>query len=85
MIVKLERTAEDAIEFSVTMNDEEHTLVDKDKYPISKDKDKMESLYSEDSFKVVVVEDYQPKKINTMAFYFANQRPFDLITFAPLK
>jgi|GEM_PF-3674346 len=85
MIITLARTAEDTVEFSVTMNNEKHTMVDKDKFPISHNKKKMESLYGEGSFKVVVVEDYQPKKTDVMAIYFANQRPYDLITFAPLK
>jgi len=85
MIITLARTADDTVEFSVTMNNEKHTMVDKDKFPISSNKEKMESLYGEGSYNVVVVEDYQPRKINTMALYFANQRPFDLITLAPMK
>jgi len=45
----------------------------------------MESLYGEGSYHVVVVPGYQPKNIDTMAIYFANQRPFDLITFARIE
>jgi hypothetical protein len=84
MIVNLTKTAEDTIEFSVTMNGQKHTMVDKDKSPYASNKEKMESLYGEGSYNVQVVEGYQPKQIDTMAFYFANQRPFDLITLAPM-
>jgi hypothetical protein len=85
MLVSLARTAEDTVAFSVTMNGIEHIMVDKDKAVQYADKDKMESLYGEGDFTVQVVPGYQPQKIDTMAFYFANQRPFDLITFAPLE
>jgi len=85
MIVNLTKTADDTIEFSVTMNDQKHTMVDKDKSPYASNKEKMESLYGEGSYNVQVVPGYQPRQIDTMAFYFANQRPFDLITLAPLK
>ena len=84
MIIRLKRTAEDTIEFSITLNNEKHTLVDKDKSSLASSKDKMESLYGEGSYNVVVVPGYQPKNIDTMALYFANQRPFDLITLAPI-
>ena len=85
MIITLERTAEDTVAFSVTLNNEKHTYVDKDKSPYASDKEKMESLYGEGSYHVVVVPGYQPKNIDTMAIYFANQRPFDLITFARVE
>jgi hypothetical protein len=85
MIISIERTAEDEIAFSVTLNNEKHTYVDKDKSAIASDKEKMESLYGEGSYNVVVVPGYQPRNIDTMAIYFANQRPFDLITFAALE
>jgi hypothetical protein len=82
MVITVERAAEDTIAFSVTLNKEKHTYVDKDKSPHASDKEKMESLYGEGSYNVVVVPGYQPKNIDTMAIYFANQRPFELITFA---
>jgi hypothetical protein len=82
MIITLERTAEDTVAFSVTLNNEKHTYVDKDKSPHASDKEKMESLYGEGSYNVVVVPGYQPRNIDTMAIYFANQRPFERITFA---
>ncbi|MHC4619513.1 MAG: Calx-beta domain-containing protein [Planctomycetota bacterium] len=82
MIITVERTGEDTIAFSVTLNNERHTYVDKDKSPHASDKEKMESLYGEGSYNVVVAPGYQPKNIDTMAIYFANQRPFELITFA---
>ncbi|HUW19865.1 MAG TPA: Calx-beta domain-containing protein [Sedimentisphaerales bacterium] len=82
MVITVERTAEDTVAFSVTLNNEKHTYVDKDKSPIASDKKKMESLYGEGSYNVVVVPGYQPKNIDTMAIYFANQRPFERITFA---
>jgi len=85
MIITLERTAEDTVAFSVTLNNEKHTYVDKDKSPYASDKEKMESLYGEGSYHVVVVPGYQPKNIDTMAIYFANQRPFELITFAKVE
>jgi hypothetical protein len=85
MIISIERTAEDTVAFSVSLNNEKHTYVDKDKSPIASDKEKMESLYGEGSYNVVVVPGYQPRNIDTMAIYFANQRPFDLITFAAMK
>jgi hypothetical protein len=85
MIITLERTAQDTVAFSVTLNNEKHTYVDKDKSPYASDKEKMESLYGEGSYHVVVVPGYQPKNIDTMAIYFANQRPFDLITFAKIE
>lgn len=85
MIITLERNAEDTVAFSVTLNNEKHTYVDKDKSPYASDKEKMESLYGEGSYHVVVVPGYQPKNIDTMAIYFANQRPFELITFAKVE
>ena len=85
MVITLERTAQDTIAFSVTLNNEKHTYVDKDKSPYASDKEKMESLYGEGSYHVVVVPGYQPKNIDTMAIYFANQRPFELITFAKVE
>jgi len=85
MIITLERTAQDTVAFSVTLNNEKHTYVDKDKSPYASDKEKMESLYGEGSYHVVVVPGYQPKNIDTMAIYFANQRPFELITFAKVE
>jgi hypothetical protein len=53
MIITLERTAEDTIAFSVTLNNEKHTYADKDKSPRASDKEKMESLYGEGSYHVV--------------------------------
>jgi len=85
MIITLERNAEDTVAFSVTLNNQKHTYVDKDKSPYASDKEKMESLYGEGSYHVVVVPGYQPKNIDTMAIYFANQRPFELITFAKVE
>ncbi|MHC4154265.1 MAG: Calx-beta domain-containing protein [Planctomycetota bacterium] len=85
MIITLERSAEDTIAFSVDLNNEKHTYVDKDKSPHASDKEKMDSLYGEGSYNVVVVPGYQPKNIDTMAIYFANQRPFERITFARMK
>jgi len=85
MIIQLERTAKDTIAFSVTLNDIKHTYVDKDKSPYASDIEKMESLYGTGSRHVVVVPGYQPRNIDTMAIYFANQRPFDLITFAKIE
>ncbi len=82
MIITLERTAEDTVAFSVSLNHEKHTYVDKDKSPHASDQEKMESLYGEGSYNVVVVPGYQPQNIDTMAIYFANQRPFERITFA---
>ncbi|MHC4646394.1 MAG: Calx-beta domain-containing protein, partial [Planctomycetota bacterium] len=85
MIITLERAAEDTVAFSVDLNNEKHTYVDTDKSPHASDKEKMESLYGEGSYKVVVVPGYQPNSIDTMAIYFANQRPFERITFAKMK
>lgn len=85
MIISVARTAEDTVAFSITLNNEKHTYVDKDKSAIASDKEKMESLYGEGSYNVVVVPGYQPSNIDTMAIYFANQRPFDLITFSALE
>jgi hypothetical protein len=85
MIIALERTAKDTIAFSVTLNNEKHTYVDEDKSPHAADIEKMQSLYGEGGRHVVVVPGYQPKNIDTMAIYFANQRPFDLLTFAKLE
>ncbi|MHC4621191.1 MAG: Calx-beta domain-containing protein, partial [Planctomycetota bacterium] len=85
IIITLERTAEGTIAFSVTLNNEKHTYVDKDKSPHASDKEKMESLYGEGSYNVVVVPGYQPRNIDTMAIYFANQRPFERITFARVE
>jgi hypothetical protein len=99
MIITVERTTEDTIEFSVDMNNEKHIMVDKNKYLLSQDKDKMREHfgmgaygtgaygtgYGPGVYEVEIDEDYQPEKIDVMAIYFANQRPFDLITFAPLK
>jgi hypothetical protein len=85
MIITLERTAQDTVAFSVTLNNEKHTYVDKDKSPQAAGMEKMESLYGTGSRHVVVAPGYQPKNIDTMAIYFANQRPFDLITFAKLE
>jgi hypothetical protein len=99
MIIAVERTTEDTIEFSVDMNNEKHIMVDKNKYLLSQDKEKMREHfgmgaygtgaygtgYGPGVYEVEIAEDYQPEKIDVMAIYFANQRPFDLITFAPLK
>jgi len=85
MVITLERTAEDTVAFSVALNNVKHTYVDEDKSPYASDKEKMESLYGEGSYHVIVVPGYQPKNIDTMAIYFANQRPFDLITFARIE
>jgi len=99
MIITVERTSEDTVEFSVEMNNEKHIMVDKNKYLLSQDKDKMREYFGKGAYgtgaygtgygpgvyEVEIAEDYQPKKIDLMAIYFANQRPYDLITFAPLK
>jgi hypothetical protein len=98
MILKVERTTEDTIEYSVDMNNERHIMVDKNKYLLSKNDKLREEFgmgaygtgaygtgYAQGVYEVEIAEDYQPEKIDIMAIYFANQRPFDLITFAPLK
>ena len=99
MIVRVERTAEDTIEFSVNMNNEKHTMVDQDKVALAANKEKMRKKFGMGAYgtgeygtgyaygvhRVDIADDYQPSKIDVMAMYFANQRPFDLITFAPLK
>jgi len=99
MIITVERTSADTIEFSVEMNNEKHIMVDKNKYLLSQDKDKMREYFGKGAYgtgaygtgygpgvyEVEIAEDYQPEKIDLMAMYFANQRPYDLITFAPLK
>ena len=98
MILKVERTTEDTIEYSVDMNNERHIMVDKNKY-LLKQNDKLREEfgmgaygtgaygtgYAYGVYEVEIAEDYQPEKIDIMAMYFANQRPFDLITFAPLR
>ncbi|MHC4707350.1 MAG: Calx-beta domain-containing protein [Planctomycetota bacterium] len=98
MILKVERTTEDTIEYSVDMNNERHVMVDKNKY-LLKQNDKLREEfgmgaygtgaygtgYAYGVYEVEIAEDYQPEKIDIMAMYFANQRPFDLITFAPLR
>jgi hypothetical protein len=78
---RLERTAEDTVEFSVTLNGIKHTYVDTQSKDQSEPGKPMESLYGTGKLNVVAVPDTQPKKIDTMAIYFANQRPFELITF----
>jgi len=99
MVITVERTTEDTIEFSVDMNNEKHIMVDKNKYLLSQDKDKLREHFGMGAYgtgaygtgygpgvhEVKIAEDYQPEKIDVMAMYFANQRPFDLITLAPLE
>jgi hypothetical protein len=98
MILKVERTTKDTIEYSVEMNNERHIMVDKNKYLLSKNDKLREEFgmgaygtgaygtgYAQGVYEVEIAEDYQPEKIDVMAMYFANQRPFDLITFAPMK
>jgi hypothetical protein len=98
MILKVERTTEDTIEYSVDMNNEKHIMVDKNKYLLSKNDKLREEFgmgaygtgaygtgYAQGVYEVEIDENYQPEKIDIMAMYFANQRPFDLITLAPLK
>ncbi len=98
MILKVERTTEDTIEYSVEMNNEKHIMVDKNKHLLKKNDKLREEFgmgaygtgsygtgYAQGVYEVEIAEDYQPEKIDIMAMYFANQRPFDLITFAPLK
>jgi hypothetical protein len=85
LIFSVRRTAEKIMEFSVELGGVKHTYVDDmstDEVDPSK---RMESLYGEGSFHVRELKDTQPRNIDTLAIYFANQRPFELITFAPLK
>jgi hypothetical protein len=82
LIFRLDRTAEDTVEFSVTLNGIKHTYVDTENKDQSEPSKPMETLYGTGKLNVVAVPDTQPKKIDTMAIYFANQRPFELITFA---
>ncbi len=85
LIFSVERVAEKVVEFSVELNENKHTYVD-DATTAKADSSKpMESLYGEGSFHVREAQAVQPRKIDTLAIYFANQRPFELITFAPLK
>jgi len=73
-------------------------LTDKDKAKIAADQEKMRAEYGMGAYgtgaygtgyaygkhEVDIVPGYQPAKIDLMAMYFANQRPLELITFAPL-
>ena len=85
LIFSVERTGAKVVEFSVDLNGEKHTYVDDMTAGIEDSSKPMESLYGEGSFHVRETQDVQPRMIDTLAIYFANQRPFDLITFAPLK
>jgi len=84
LIFRLERTADKTVEFSVSLNNVKHTYVDSQPEEQAEKDKPMETLYGTGEKNVVAVEDSQPKKIDTMAIYFANQRPFSSITFAPL-
>jgi hypothetical protein len=82
---RLERTAEETVEFSVTLNGIKHTYVDTEAKDQPGESKPMESLYGTGKLNVVAVPDSQPNKIDTMGIYFANQRPFERITFAKME
>jgi len=85
LIFSVERVNENVVQFSVELNVQRHTYVDDMTIPKGDPSKPMESLYGQGGFHVRQAHDVQPRKIDTLAIYFANQRPFDLITFAPLK
>jgi len=59
-VLRLERTANDTIVFSVTLNNITYKYEDKESA-------------------------HQPKKIDALAIYFPNPRPYERVVFAPLK
>jgi len=88
LIFTVERTAENIMEFSVELNNIKHTYRDDitgKTGDTGVSEEPMESLYGDGSYHVRTAKNTQPKKIDTLAIYFANQRPFDLITFASMK
>jgi len=73
------------MEFSVELNGIKHTYLDDMSASAEGSSRPMESLYGDEDFNVNTAQDTQPRKIDTLAIYFANQRPFDLITFSPAR
>ncbi len=84
LIFTVERAAEKVVRFSVELNGVTHTYID-DMSDAAISSEAMESLYGEGSRNVREKLDTQPENIDLLAIYFANQRPFELITFAPLS